>query len=239
MSIPSSSSISTAPTTSQLVFALTNVYSQFSCKLFVDGFKYKLLKRISQDMYKGAKVYGHINAKSLPKDDDEFCHSLKNLDEALANCDSKSDEIELIMQILHQLPPSYHIILDIITNIKCFPSFLKAKNMLLLHESREESIDPTSDSILTSSAALFSSAPTNGKSKNKFNKVECNERFASKGGGSSNVSASSNFFFPVTPGVQGQNHAYFRTHSAFGSATGHQLGLLGLAPPPAVANAFS
>ncbi|XP_023730469.1 uncharacterized protein LOC111878190 [Lactuca sativa] len=165
--VPTLSS-TTSPTATQLVFALTNVYNQFSFKLSVDGSKYKLWKRIFLDMCKGAKVHGHITGKSLLKGDDdenweaidsrikswfyttcdanllhiissddcttkdlwdkltkfflnnkmshmlqlqeqfrntkkgfssitEFCHTLKNLVEALADCDSKIDEIELVM----------------------------------------------------------------------------------------------------------------------------------------------
>ncbi|KAJ9547656.1 hypothetical protein OSB04_020199 [Centaurea solstitialis] len=254
-SSPASSTLP-SPTASQLVFALTNVYSQFSFKLSSDGSKYKLWRRIFLDMCKGAKVYGHITGKSKPASDNDedweaidsrikswfystcdanllqiissddctakdlwdkldefclnnkmsrmlqlqeqfrntkkgtssitdFCHNLKNLADALADCDSKIDEIELVMQILRQLPPSYHSIVDVITNTKPFPSFLEAKNMLLLHESREESVEPHTDTPLTSSAALYSSTPfaPNGKPKNKSNKGQNFGRVASKGGG--------------------------------------------------------
>ncbi|KAJ9564021.1 hypothetical protein OSB04_009181 [Centaurea solstitialis] len=169
-SSPASSTLS-SPTASQLVFALTNVYSQFRFKLSSDGSKYKLWHRIFLDMCKGAKVYGHITGKSKPASDNDedweaidsrikswfystcdanllqiissddctakdlwdkldefflnnkmsrmlqlqeqfrntkkgtssitdFCHNLKNLADALADCDSKIDEIELVMQIL-------------------------------------------------------------------------------------------------------------------------------------------
>lgn len=101
---------------------------------------------------------------------------MKKLDEALADCDSNIDEIELVMQILRQLLPSYHSIVDVITNTKPFPYFLEAKNMLLLHESREDSIDLTGDPTYTFSVALYSSTPTSGKSKNKFNRGKNNER---------------------------------------------------------------
>lgn len=57
----------------------------------------------------------------------EFYHSLKNIVDALADYDSKIDELKLVMQILRQLPPSYHSIVDVITNTKPFPSFLEAK----------------------------------------------------------------------------------------------------------------
>ncbi|KAJ9542459.1 hypothetical protein OSB04_028965 [Centaurea solstitialis] len=191
-SSPASSTLS-SPTASQLVFALTNVYSQFSFKLSSDGSKYKLWHRIFLDMCKGAKVYGHITGKSKPASDNDedweaidsrikswfystcdanLLQIISSDDYALADCDSKIDEIELVMQILRQLPPSYHSIVDVITNTKPFPSFLEAKNMLLLHESREESVEPHTDTPLTSSAALYSSTPSapNGKPKNKSNK---------------------------------------------------------------------
>ncbi|KAJ9548019.1 hypothetical protein OSB04_020562 [Centaurea solstitialis] len=292
MTTPSQTSTLASPTASQLVFALTNVYSQFSFKLSTDGSKYKLWRRIFLDMCKGAKVHGHITGKSKPVGDDDedweaidsrikswfystcdanllqiissdncttkdlwdkldefflnnkmsrmlqlqeqfrntkkgalsitdFCHQLKNLADALADCDSKIDEIELVMQILRQLPPSYHSIVDVITNTKPFPSFLEAKNMLLLHESREESLEPHTDPPITSSAALYSSAQ-NGKPKNKTNKGKNNGRFASKGG-HTNVSASSQSF----AGNQGHSQAYF---GAPPHAPPAQPGLLG-APP--------
>ncbi|KAJ9566760.1 hypothetical protein OSB04_002726 [Centaurea solstitialis] len=297
MTTSSPSNTLTPPTASQLVFALTNIYSQFSFKLSTDGSKYKLWRRIFLDMCKGAKVHGHITGKSKPAGDDDedweaidsrikswfyttcdanllqiissdnctakdlwdkldefflnnkmslmlqlqeqirntkkgtlsitdFCHNLKNLADALADCDSKIDEVELVMQILHQLPPSYHSIVDVITNTKPFPSFLEAKNMLLLHESREESIEPHIDTPLTSSAALYSSAQSalNGKSKNKFNKGRNNGRVASRGG-NTNVSASSHSF----AGNQGHSQAYFGTSPTTGHVPSAQPGLL--APP--------
>lgn len=75
----------------------------------------------------------------------EFCHTIKNLSNDLKDIDSTITKIELVMQILHQLPPSYHSIVDVITNMKPLPSFLVAKNMILLHESREVASDATFD----------------------------------------------------------------------------------------------
>ncbi|KAJ9565218.1 hypothetical protein OSB04_001184 [Centaurea solstitialis] len=95
--------------------------------------------------------------------------------------------------------------------------------MLLLHESREESLEPHTDPPLTSSAALYSSAQ-NGKPKNKPNKGRNNGRPASKGGGgNTNVSTSSHSF----AGNQGHPQAYF---GASPHAPPAQPGLLG-APP--------
>ncbi|KAJ9556167.1 hypothetical protein OSB04_010781 [Centaurea solstitialis] len=289
MSTSSQNSTLTSPTTSQLVFALTNVYSQFSFILSTDGSKYKLWRRIFLDMCKGAKVHGHITGKSKPAGDDDedweaidsrikswfystcdanllqiissdncttkdlwdkldefflnnkmsrmlqlqeqfrntkkgalsitdFCHQLKNLADALADCDSKIDEVELVMQILRQLPPSYHSIVDVITNTKNFPSFLEAKNMLLLHESREESIESHTDPPLTSSAALYSSAQ-NGKPKNKTNRGKNNGRFASKGGG-----GHSQAYFGASP------HAPPAQPDLLGAPPVHSFGAG--APPP-------
>ncbi|KAJ9568111.1 hypothetical protein OSB04_004077 [Centaurea solstitialis] len=246
-SSPASSTLS-SPTASQLVFALTNVYSQFSFKLSSDGSKYKLWRRIFLDMCKGAKVYGHITGKFKPATDNDedweaidsrikswfystcdanLLQIISSDDYALADCDSKIDEIELVMQILRQLPPSYHSIVDVITNTKPFPSFLEAKNMLLLHESREESVEPHTDTPLTFSAALYSSTPSapNGKPKNKSNKGRNFGQVASKGGGgNTNVSASSHSF----AGTQGHSQPYFGNSP--GQVPPAQPGLLG-APP--------
>ncbi|KAJ9556497.1 hypothetical protein OSB04_011111 [Centaurea solstitialis] len=71
MTTSSPSSTLTAPTASQLVFALTNVYSQFNFKLCPDGSKYKLWRHIFLDICKGAKIHGHITGKSKPAGDDE------------------------------------------------------------------------------------------------------------------------------------------------------------------------
>lgn len=69
----------------------------------------------------------------------DFCHTLKNLCDALndVDCDNQISETELVMQILRQLPPSYDSVVDNITDTKPFPKFYEAKNMLLGHELRE------------------------------------------------------------------------------------------------------
>lgn len=120
----------------------------------------------------------------------EFCHTLKNLADALLDVDSKITNIELVMQILRQLPPSYHNIVDLITNTKPFASFLEAKNMLLLHEAREETLDVTLDNSTTSNAVLYLTSTNSGKSKNKWNKNRNNNRVASRGNCSLYVSTN-------------------------------------------------
>lgn len=84
----------------------------------------------------------------------EYCHTLKNLADNLADVDSPINDVELVMQILQKLPPSYQSIIDVITHSKPFPTFLEAKNMLLLHESRAENVESSPDSFPSSSPAL-------------------------------------------------------------------------------------
>lgn len=96
------------------------------------------------------------------------------------------------MQILRGLPPSYQSIVDVTTNTKPFPSFLEAKNMLLLHENREETNDSTPDPANTTTTALYSVSHQPGKSKNKWNKNRGNNRTTSKGAGNSSHSTSTN-----------------------------------------------
>lgn len=69
--LSTSSIIPTNPTASQLIFTLTNFYSQFNFNLSVDGPKYKFWRCIFLYMCKGEKVDGHINRQSKPKDDDD------------------------------------------------------------------------------------------------------------------------------------------------------------------------
>lgn len=76
-------------------------------------------------------------------------------------------DIELVMQILRQLPPSYHNIVDVITNTKPYLSFLEAKNMLLLHESREVSTEFIPKTFMTQNFALFSLGMSIGTGLNR------------------------------------------------------------------------
>lgn len=78
-------------------------------------------------------------------------HSLKNLVHALEDCGSKIDEFELVM-----------------TNTKPFPSFLEVKNMLLIHELHDEITEASSDTVITSTVALYTSS-SQIKSKGNFN----------------------------------------------------------------------
>ncbi|XP_023762277.1 uncharacterized protein LOC111910675 [Lactuca sativa] len=135
----------------------------------------------------------------------EFCHTLKNLVNDLKDVDSSITEVELVMQILRQLPPSYHNIMDVITNTKPFLTFLEAKNMLLLHESREANSDSTTEAPFTTSAALYSSSTNSGKSKNKWSKYRKNNKNASKGGGNQGNLAAPNSF----AGILGNAQAYY------------------------------
>lgn len=112
----------------------------------------------------------------------EYCHNLKHLADALADVDSDITELELVMQILRGLPPSYHSIVDVITNTKPFPSFLETKNMLLVHETREDNHDQMLDPIYTA-MAFYSVSQQPEKSKIKWNKNRNNSRDTYKGGG--------------------------------------------------------
>ena len=113
----------------------------------------------------------------------DYCHNLKHLADALKDVDSEITELELVMQILRGLPPSYQSIVDVITNTKPFPSFLEAKNMLLLHESREDTQEQILDTPNLNTTALYSTSQQPGKSKNKWNKNRSNNRGTAKGGG--------------------------------------------------------
>lgn len=61
-----------------------------------------------------------LNTKKGSSSFTEYCHQLKNLSEAFKDFDSKINEIELVIQILCPLLPSYHKIVNVITNTKPF-----------------------------------------------------------------------------------------------------------------------
>nr|KAJ0213521.1 hypothetical protein LSAT_V11C400213370 [Lactuca sativa] len=109
----------------------------------------------------------------------DYCHNLKHLVDALQDVDSDISEVEFVMQILRGLPPSYQSIINVVMNTKPFPSFLEAKNMLLLHEHHEENHDMMQDPTNITTTALYSVSQQSGKSKNKWN----NNRVSSKGEG--------------------------------------------------------
>ncbi|KAL4562284.1 hypothetical protein LXL04_034484 [Taraxacum kok-saghyz] len=281
----------TIPTAQQLVYAVSNVYNQFSFKLTSDGSKFKLWCRIFKDICQCAKVLGHINGKSKPTGDDnedwhsidsrvkswfystcdptvlqvittdtctaqdmwnnlqefflnnkmprmlqlqeqfrntkkgasiiqEYCHNLKHLADALHDVDSTISELELVMQILRGLPSSYHSIVDVITNTKPFPSFLEAKNMLLLHENREDTNDTLQDPTHSTTTALYSSSQQSGKTKNKWNKNRNNNRGTSKGGNNSSISPPTNHFVGTPPS---QNTSFAGLMGTHPSANGQNL----------------
>lgn len=110
----------------------------------------------------------------------QFCHTLKNLVDDLKDVDSTITEIELVMQILWQLPSSYHSIVDVITDKKSFPSLIEAKNIFFLHEFREAAFDSIIDPSMSQSVAFFSSSNHLGKQRNWWSKNKNNSRNNSK-----------------------------------------------------------
>ena len=72
--------------------------------------------------------------------------------------------------------------------------------MLLLHENREESSDPTQNT----NTALYSNSNPSGKSKNKWNKNRNNNRNTSKGGGNSSYTTSANHVAGTQPNQASQ-----------------------------------
>lgn len=130
------------------------------------------------------------------------------------------------MQILRNLPPSYQSMVDVITHRQPFPSFLEAKDMLLLHESRADTIELVVDNLSNSSTALYSNYNTNnsGKTKNKNNRNNNNKngRNASKGSGPTNVS-SSQYIFAGPTGNGNQQPVYYYAPQGHQQQQGRQV----------------
>lgn len=78
--------------------------------------------------------------------------------------------VELVMQILHQLPPSYHCIFYIITHCEPFPTFLEAKKYANYYTSLIKSMLSDSFSIPLKHCTYYMS-DNNGKGIGKIIKT--------------------------------------------------------------------
>lgn len=78
----------------------------------------------------------------------DYCLQLKNFHVALNDVDSKLDEVELVMQILHSSPPSNQSIIVVITNKQPFPIFLEAKKHAILPKSLKDNSNTSFDPLV-------------------------------------------------------------------------------------------
>ena len=86
----------------------------------------------------------------------------------------------LFLQILRQLPPTYHSIFNVNTN------------MLLLHESCEATSDLHIDPSVSQSSALYASTNNSGRSKNRWTKNHNNTQTNAEQNSSGNSSEYTN-----------------------------------------------
>lgn len=139
----------------------------------------------------------------------DFCHNLKNLFAALEDINSPISETEFIMKIHRQLSPSYHNIVDIVTNTKPFSTFYEAKNMFLVHVLREINTKTNPYSFLNSTTLLSNTLRYDNKKKNRQNSKKNNTgKGASKEGNNFEFGAGDVSFAGNQHGGQVMHHGY-------------------------------
>lgn len=75
----------------------------------------------------------------------DYCHKLKYLSDLLSNVNSPISDLALVMHMLNGLSDKFDNIINVITHHTPFPSFTKARSMLLIEEGRlAKSVKPSS-----------------------------------------------------------------------------------------------
>ncbi|WVZ83664.1 hypothetical protein U9M48_030790 [Paspalum notatum var. saurae] len=64
-----------------------------------------------------------------------YCHRLKTLSDALADCDRPVDDRALVHQLIRGLNPKYHVLKQMLLALATFPKFMEARDQLLITEN--------------------------------------------------------------------------------------------------------
>ncbi|XP_062200031.1 uncharacterized protein LOC133902453 [Phragmites australis] len=117
----------------------------------------------------------------------EYCHRLKTLADALADCDHPLRGRALVHQLVAGLHPRYHTLKTMLPALPQFPSFLQARTMLLAEEASQNKSKPpatTTETALIASEGAVSSGAQSGarpESGDRYNNA------GGRGGGRSNA----------------------------------------------------
>lgn len=90
----------------------------------------------------------------------DYCHRLQQLANNLADCDAPIDDRTLVHQLVAGMNTKYHTLRTLLPTLPVFPSFMQARDMLLLEEHSQSVSDRrTADTALVATATRPSSAP--------------------------------------------------------------------------------
>ncbi|WVZ91382.1 hypothetical protein U9M48_037562 [Paspalum notatum var. saurae] len=91
-----------------------------------------------------------------------YCHRLKTLSDALADCDQPVKDRALVHQLIRGLNPKYHVLKQMLPAMPSFPTFMEARDQLIVAENTLNTSKPaTPDTGLVSTEGT-----TDGNSNN-------------------------------------------------------------------------
>ncbi|XP_025806729.1 uncharacterized protein LOC112885293 [Panicum hallii] len=137
----------------------------------------------------------------------EYCRKFKNMADALADLGSPVDEQILILNILRGLNRRFEHVGAIIRRYSPFPSFLKARDDLILEELHMGSVGPSADATALYSGSadkLPSSAPGPPSRSGGTGRKGKNKKAAGGGGGRGGPSGHSTSTPPAPSGPDGK-----------------------------------
>ncbi|XP_062203083.1 uncharacterized protein LOC133905330 [Phragmites australis] len=84
-----------------------------------------------------------------------YCHKLKTLADALADCDQPVGDRTLVHQLIRGLNPKFHVLKTIMPILPTFPSFMQARDYLLVEERSKAHEQPatTETAFVTTGAS--------------------------------------------------------------------------------------
>ncbi|KFK22950.1 hypothetical protein AALP_AAs47561U000900 [Arabis alpina] len=102
----------------------------------------------------------------------DYTHKLKTLADLLSNVDSPVTERALVMHMLNGLSDKFDSIINVIQHQTPFPSFIKARSMLLMEEkqtSKQVKSTPQHDTNSSSSSIMYAASDQQQSRPQQFN----------------------------------------------------------------------
>jgi uncharacterized membrane protein YgcG len=123
-----------------------------------------------------------------------YCHRLKTLSDALADCDQPLRPRALVHQLIAGLNPRYHTLKTLMPALPQFPSFIEARTMLIAEEASQNKTTPpaTSETALIATEGAGSSVESpDARSESSGDRSGSTNNTNGRGGGRSSGSNGS------------------------------------------------
>jgi histone deacetylase 1/2 len=148
-----------------------------------------------------------------------YCHRLKTLADALADCDQPLRPRALVHQLVAGLHPRYHTLKTMIPALPQFPSFIQARTMLLAEEASQDANKQSSTATDTALIATEGGSTTGEQSGTRQDSGERTSSNTSGGrsGGRGNGGGGRNGGRGRGRGRGGgRGHQNYNTHGGYG-----------------------